>query len=91
MDSTLTISCSSIEALRYLQIGLLCVQERPADRPSMPDIVLMLSNETTALPYPKEAALLGYVSSSTEGESSKNNQGPWVTTVESAVSVLSPR
>lgn len=91
MDSTLTISCSSIEALRYLQIGLLCVQERPVDRPSMPDIVLMLSNETTALPCPKEAARLGYVSSSTEGESSKNNQGPWVTTVESAVSVISPR
>ncbi|KAF7150133.1 hypothetical protein RHSIM_Rhsim02G0195100 [Rhododendron simsii] len=91
MDSALTISCSSIEALRYLQLGLLCVQERPADRLSMPEVVSMLSNETTALPYPKEAALLGYVSSSTEGESSKNNQGPWVTSVESVVSVISPR
>ncbi|KAF7151479.1 hypothetical protein RHSIM_Rhsim02G0196300 [Rhododendron simsii] len=91
LDSTLTISCSSIEALRYLQIGLLCVQERPADRLSMPEVVSMLSNETTALPYPKEAALLGYVSRSTEGESSKNNQGPWVTSVESVVSVISPR
>lgn len=91
MDSALTISCSSMEALRYLQLGLLCVQERATDRPSMLDVVSMLSNKTTALPYPKEAALLGYVSSSTEGESSKNNQGPWVSTVESVVSEISPR
>ena len=39
--------------LRYVQIALLCVQESPADRPTMSDIVSMLSNESTHLPSPE--------------------------------------
>ncbi|KAG5562784.1 hypothetical protein RHGRI_005492 [Rhododendron griersonianum] len=41
------------------------------------DVVSMLSNETMALPYPKEPGLLSYVSrsSTTEGDSSKIQQG----------------
>ncbi|KAK4576431.1 hypothetical protein RGQ29_027121 [Quercus rubra] len=45
-------------ALKYVNIGLLCVQENAADRPTMSDVVAMLSNESTALPYPKQPAFL---------------------------------
>ncbi|KAM4092622.1 hypothetical protein ACB094_06G054100 [Castanea mollissima] len=44
--------------LKYVNIGLLCVQESAADRPTMSDVVAMLSNESTALPYPKQPAFL---------------------------------
>ncbi|XP_048334352.2 G-type lectin S-receptor-like serine/threonine-protein kinase At4g27290 isoform X2 [Ziziphus jujuba] len=40
------------EVLRCIHISLLCVQQRPVDRPSMPSVVLMLSGEG-ALPEPK--------------------------------------
>ena len=41
------------EAFRDIQIGLLCVQEYPEDRPNMSSVVLML-NSKTALPNPKK-------------------------------------
>lgn len=93
MDSTLVNSCSLFEVFRYIQLGLLCVQERAEDRPSMFDIVSMLSNETMALPYPKEPGLLSYVSrsSTTEGDSSKIQQGQGLQNVRSVISVISPR
>jgi hypothetical protein len=44
--------------LRYVNIALLCVQESAEDRPTMSDVVTMLSNEGAVLPYPKEPAFL---------------------------------
>ncbi|CAA0826542.1 Cysteine-rich receptor-like protein kinase 29 [Striga hermonthica] len=44
------------DMLRCIQIGLLCVQENPADRPTMASIVLMLSSTTMALPAASEPA-----------------------------------
>lgn len=37
-----------------MQVGLLCVQQRTEDRPTMSSVVFMLSNESAALPQPKE-------------------------------------
>uniref|UniRef100_K3ZD35 Protein kinase domain-containing protein n=1 Tax=Setaria italica TaxID=4555 RepID=K3ZD35_SETIT len=45
------------EILRCIQIGLLCVEPRPEDRPTMPDVIVMLSSESTILPSPKR---IGY-------------------------------
>ena len=42
--------------LRYINVGLLCVQESADDRPSMSDIVSMLGNESVCLPSPKQPA-----------------------------------
>ncbi|KAG1362489.1 putative Receptor-like serine/threonine-protein kinase SD1-7 [Cocos nucifera] len=53
LDEAIKCSYPISEALRCLQIGLLCVQERSEDRPTMADIVVMLSNEGVALPQPK--------------------------------------
>jgi hypothetical protein len=45
------------EALKCIQIGLLCVQEDATDRPSMLAVVFMLCNKTE-IPSPKEPAFL---------------------------------
>lgn len=57
MDSTLEIpdSSSSIP-LRLIQISLLCVEENPADRPLISDVVGMLNNERRAIPSPHNPA-----------------------------------
>ncbi|GAA0146660.1 hypothetical protein LIER_43636 [Lithospermum erythrorhizon] len=41
------------EVLRCVQVGLLCVQQRPEDRPTMASVLLMLDSESAVLPLPK--------------------------------------
>lgn len=43
-------------ALRYINVGLLCVQENPNDRPNMSIVVSMLCSEIAAIPPPKKPA-----------------------------------
>uniref|UniRef100_A0A0E0KVN9 non-specific serine/threonine protein kinase n=1 Tax=Oryza punctata TaxID=4537 RepID=A0A0E0KVN9_ORYPU len=52
MDSSIAKSCSPTEVLLCIQIGLLCVQDNPNNRPFMSSVVSMLENETTALSAP---------------------------------------
>ncbi|KAK9095757.1 hypothetical protein Sjap_021254 [Stephania japonica] len=47
---------SASSFLRCIHIGLLCVQEKAVDRPTMPEIVSMFANETIVLPSPKQPA-----------------------------------
>ncbi|KAG7975915.1 hypothetical protein I3843_06G123900, partial [Carya illinoinensis] len=56
IDSTIEYPSSTSTLVRYIKIGLLCVQESPADRPTMPDVVSMISNEYAPLPTPKQPA-----------------------------------
>ncbi|KAL9680506.1 hypothetical protein QQ045_018385 [Rhodiola kirilowii] len=44
------------EVIRCIQVGLLCVQENPDDRPTMMDVVAMISYETIPLSSPKQPA-----------------------------------
>ncbi|XP_062086978.1 uncharacterized protein LOC133793695 [Humulus lupulus] len=48
--------CSSSEVMRCIHVGLLCVQDHAEDRPTMPEVVFMLSNETHC-PNPKQPVL----------------------------------
>ncbi|XP_073264944.1 G-type lectin S-receptor-like serine/threonine-protein kinase RKS1 [Populus alba] len=57
VDPMLEQSCPPHEVLRCIQIGLLCVQEFPDDRPTMLEVVFMLGNEIT-LPSPKKPAFV---------------------------------
>ena len=41
---------------RYVNIGLLCVQQSPDDRPTMSDVVSMIGNDTASLSSPKPPA-----------------------------------
>ncbi|KAA8515421.1 hypothetical protein F0562_018968 [Nyssa sinensis] len=54
VDKVLEESISINDVVRCIQVGLLCVQQRPEDRPTMSSVVSMLSTETAVLPYPKE-------------------------------------
>ncbi|KAL6276545.1 hypothetical protein ACE6H2_020146 [Prunus campanulata] len=56
MDPLLVDSCDTDEFLRYLHIGLLCVQEDSDDRPTMSYVVVMLKSETVALSQPEKPA-----------------------------------
>ena len=47
-------SISSNEVMRRIHVGLLCVQDQAADRPTMSDVVSMLNNDTILLPAPKQ-------------------------------------
>ncbi|CAN6335785.1 unnamed protein product [Urochloa humidicola] len=47
---------SMMEIKKCIKIALLCVQENAADRPTMSDVVTMLSSELLPLPEPKQSA-----------------------------------
>ncbi|KAH7544246.1 hypothetical protein JRO89_XS15G0135600 [Xanthoceras sorbifolium] len=49
IDDNLGDSCPQSEVLRCIHVGLLCVQQRPEDRP----VILMLGSESS-LPQPKQ-------------------------------------
>ncbi|KAH7844898.1 hypothetical protein Vadar_032796 [Vaccinium darrowii] len=55
-DPTLEDISSINILLRYINIGLLCVEEIAANRPTMFDVVSMLSNELALVPSPKQPA-----------------------------------
>ena len=56
MDQTIRETCNADEFLRCVNVGLLCVQEDPSDRPTMSNVVFMLGSETATLPTPKQPA-----------------------------------
>ncbi|KAL9450603.1 hypothetical protein AB3S75_012350 [Citrus x aurantiifolia] len=56
MDPVLKQSCVRAELLKYIHIGLLCVQEDPADRPNMSSVVVMLASDILTLPQPTQPA-----------------------------------
>ncbi|XP_028776260.1 cysteine-rich receptor-like protein kinase 10 [Neltuma alba] len=56
LDPTISESYARNEVLRCIHIGLLCVQEDPADRPSMASIILMLDSYSLILPTPSQPA-----------------------------------
>ncbi|XP_047043888.1 G-type lectin S-receptor-like serine/threonine-protein kinase At4g03230 [Lolium rigidum] len=52
MDRALGLSCSDDEAWRCFQVGLLCVQDDPDDRPTMSSVLHMLVSDNMSLPTP---------------------------------------
>ncbi|KAK4858597.1 hypothetical protein QYF36_019015 [Acer negundo] len=54
LDSNLIDSYSRNEVMRCIHMGLLCVQEDPASRPTMATVVLMLNSYSVTLPLPKQ-------------------------------------
>eukprot|EP00253_Pinus_taeda_P018765 PITA_18765 len=58
IDPALKGSYSSEEGIRVIQIGLLCTQAAAALRPSMSQVVFMLTNERENLPSPTKPAFV---------------------------------
>ncbi|KAF8029026.1 hypothetical protein BT93_E1641 [Corymbia citriodora subsp. variegata] len=51
-DPSIKESCDGVQVLKCIHIGLLCVQEDPADRPTMSLVVHMLGADTIPLTRP---------------------------------------
>ncbi|XP_050212574.1 cysteine-rich receptor-like protein kinase 15 [Mercurialis annua] len=54
IDPSLVESSVATEVLKCVHIGLLCVQDEPAERPTMSSLVVMLASDTITLPQPKQ-------------------------------------
>ncbi|KAL5972907.1 hypothetical protein ACLOJK_039713 [Asimina triloba] len=54
IDPVLLGSSPTTEIMRYVQVALLCIQDNAADRPTMTDVVHMLTNRATTMAVPKE-------------------------------------
>ncbi|CAL9038536.1 unnamed protein product [Musa banksii] len=80
------------EARRCFQVGLLCVQESPDDRPTMSSVLLMLKSEQMTLPLPNEPPSFarlrtdGLKSSATKSDSTRTHSVNEVT-----ITVIDPR
>ncbi|KAF7024017.1 hypothetical protein CFC21_036433 [Triticum aestivum] len=59
IDKSLHGACPENMVLRCIHVGLLCVQENAADRPSMAEVISMITSENATLPAPKQP---GFVS-----------------------------
>jgi hypothetical protein len=74
-DSSVCDLYSPSEVMRCIQVGLLCVQERAEDRPTMSTVVLMLSSDTATMPQPKQPGFcLGRKPAETSSSSSKQEE-----------------
>lgn len=69
VDPCLKADFPTKEAQKVLQIGLLCTQASPALRPSMDEIVLMLTHSEYEIPEPNQPPFIntGLLSASTTG------------------------
>ncbi|KAJ4977151.1 hypothetical protein NE237_002257 [Protea cynaroides] len=74
VDSSLGDSYPAQEISRCIHVGLLCVQESAADRPTMSTVIFMLGNETK-MPSPNEPTLI--IKRTLEGQDSSTiDTGP---------------
>ncbi|KAK9084980.1 hypothetical protein Sjap_025391 [Stephania japonica] len=57
VDPSMGSSYPIKEVMKFIQVGILCVQENAKDRPTMSSVILMLDSETT-IPIPKQPAFV---------------------------------
>lgn len=57
-DPAMVETCDASQVMKCINIGLLCVQEDPGDRPTMSNVLLMLDSETSSLPPPTQPAFV---------------------------------
>ncbi|KAI4323621.1 hypothetical protein L6164_023214 [Bauhinia variegata] len=89
MDPTLEKSYIADEVTRCIHIGLLCVQEDAADRPTMSGVVVMLASDTMTLPHPNHPAFSVGRMALGDSSTSKNSKDPSINDV--TVSLVAPR
>ncbi|GLT64232.1 hypothetical protein SLA2020_367380 [Shorea laevis] len=87
IDPTLRVSSTS-EIMRCIHIGLLCVQENVADRPTMASVVLMLNSHSITLSVPSRPAFFMHTTVESDMSSDRSFQA---STNEASISELYPR
>ncbi|KAF7126683.1 hypothetical protein RHSIM_Rhsim11G0080500 [Rhododendron simsii] len=81
IDPVMEGSFPMSKVLRCIQIGLLCVQKCPEDRPTMSSVVLMLVSDILALPQPKQPGFYIERSSKEKHEHSVAQSSPSINEV----------
>ncbi|XP_055823167.1 G-type lectin S-receptor-like serine/threonine-protein kinase At4g03230 isoform X3 [Solanum dulcamara] len=74
MDQTIVESCDEKEVIKCVNVALLCVQEDPAERPVMSNVVFMLGGESMTLPRPNQPALISRRNSAGPSTSSSSSK-----------------
>lgn len=74
-----------LEVERYIQIGLLCVQKHPQDRPTMSTVMLMLDSEQTILPQPNQP---GFYSERSSDDSEDHREERCTATNDHTITLL---
>ncbi|KAH0657187.1 hypothetical protein KY285_032069 [Solanum tuberosum] len=74
MDQTIVESCDESEVLKCVNVALLCVQEDPAERPVMSNVVFMLGGESITLPRPNQPAFIARRNSAGASTSSSSSK-----------------
>ncbi|KAG9454349.1 hypothetical protein H6P81_007253 [Aristolochia fimbriata] len=90
LDPSLGNSYSTTEVLKYIHVGLLCVQDNPKDRPTMASAVIMLESESASLPSPREPAFYSERSLSELG-ASFSNRPQFMTVNDITISTIDAR
>ncbi|KAA8521222.1 hypothetical protein F0562_011941 [Nyssa sinensis] len=72
MDPTLCDTFNKYQLLRCIHVGLLCVEDCALDRPTMSDVISMLTNDSMTLPSPKKPAF--FIGSIVVEEDSQSNK-----------------
>ncbi|OMO77412.1 hypothetical protein COLO4_25199 [Corchorus olitorius] len=73
MDEALATDSFSSEVKRCSHVGLLCVQDHAENRPTMSEVVFMLSSETE-LPKPKQPTFTFQNALNSTGPNSKSDR-----------------
>ncbi|KAF7080247.1 hypothetical protein CFC21_084353 [Triticum aestivum] len=88
VEESLLPTCQSEEIVRCINIALLCVQEKAANRPTMLDVIAMLSNKDMILGEPKHPA---YFNLRVGNEEASSTSTQWCSVNDVTISVITPR
>lgn len=64
IDPLIFDPCIEVGVMRYVHVGLLCVQEYTKDRPNVSTVLSMLNSEIAELPRPNLPAYVGRLGAS---------------------------
>ncbi|KAK8959335.1 G-type lectin S-receptor-like serine/threonine-protein kinase B120 [Platanthera guangdongensis] len=88
VDSSMRNSCSIREVSRCINVGLLCIQDRANDRPTMSSVITMLESENYVHPTPRQPTFAADIS--TSGTNSSTSDAKFVSG-NASITMLSGR
>ncbi|KAJ6819487.1 receptor-like serine/threonine-protein kinase SD1-8 [Iris pallida] len=71
VDETMSNRFSINNVIRCINVGLLCVQKHPEDRPLMSTVIVLLGTDIMSLPEPKQPGFISRTCHSEQDQSSR--------------------
>ncbi|CAD5328790.1 unnamed protein product [Arabidopsis thaliana] len=94
VDPLIANNCQNSEVVRCIHIGLLCVQEDPAKRPTISTVFMMLTSNTVTLPVPRQPGFFiqsSPVKDPTDSDQSTTNKSIPASIDDESITDLFPR